>query len=77
MKRQYIVIYVVYILLGLSLGLWEIFKPIWLLERGLLIENLGVAFFVALFVAAILSFKLRKKVMQNRNTKSNTNSFNM
>ena len=41
MKKQYITIYSVYIMLGLSLGLWEIFKPIWLLERGLLIENLN------------------------------------
>lgn len=29
MKKQYSIIYVVYILLGLSLGLWEVFKTIW------------------------------------------------
>lgn len=57
-------------MLGLSLGLWEIFKPIWLLERGLLIESLGVAFFVALIIAAILSIMLRNKVMKNGIRKS-------
>ena len=70
MKKQYITIYSVYIMLGLSLGLWEIFKPIWLLERGLLIENLGIAFFVALIVAAILSIILRNQVMKNGIRKS-------
>ncbi len=50
MKKQYLIIYVVYILLGLSLGLWEVFKPIWLVERGLSIESLGITFFVALFI---------------------------
>lgn len=70
MKKQYITLYLVYIMLGLSLGLWEIFKPIWLLERGLLIENLGIAFFVALIAAAILSITLRNKVMQNGIRKS-------
>lgn len=70
MKKQYITIYSVYIMLGLSLGLWEIFKPIWLLERGLLIENLGVAFFIALIIAAILSIMLRNKVMKNGIRKS-------
>lgn len=70
MKKQYITIYSVYIMLGLSLGLWEIFKPIWLLERGLLIENLGIAFFVALFIAAILSIILRNKIMQKGIRKS-------
>lgn len=70
MKKQYITIYSVYIMLGLSLGLWEIFKPIWLLERGLLIENLGIAFFVALVIAAILSIILRNQVMKNGIRKS-------
>lgn len=70
MKKEYITVYSVYIMLGLSLGLWEIFKPIWLLERGLLIESLGVAFFVALIIAAILSIMLRNKVMKNGIRKS-------
>lgn len=70
MKKEYITVYSVYIMLGLSLGLWEIFKPIWLLERGLLIENLGVAFFIALIIAAILSIMLRNKVMKNGIRKS-------
>ena len=70
MKKQYITIYSVYIMLGLSLGLWEIFKPIWLLERGLLIENLGIAFFVALIIAAILSIILRNQVMKSGIRKS-------
>lgn len=70
MRKKYITIYLVYILLGLSLGLWEIFKPVWLLERGLLIENLGMAFFVALIVAAVLSIVLRNKVMQKGIRKS-------
>ena len=70
MKKEYITVYSVYIMLGLSLGLWEIFKPIWLLERGLLIENLGVAFFIALIIAAILSIMLRNKVRKNGIRKS-------
>lgn len=65
MKKQYLTIYVVYILLGLSLGLWEIFKPIWLLERGISIESLGVTFFVALFIAAIISLTIGNKVMKS------------
>lgn len=63
MKKQYSIIYVVYILLGLSLGLWEVFKPIWLLEKGLTIENLGVSFFIALLMASIFSVLVGKKVM--------------
>lgn len=64
MKKQYLIIYIVYILLGLSLGLWEVFKPIWLLERGISIESLGVTFFVALFIAAIISLTIGNKVMK-------------
>lgn len=45
LKKQYLSIYMVYILLGLSLGLWEVFKPIWLIEKGLTIESLGIIFF--------------------------------
>ena len=44
LKKQYLSIYMVYILLGLSLGLWEVFKPIWLIEKGLTIESLGIIF---------------------------------
>lgn len=63
MKKQYSIIYVVYILLGLALGLWEAFKPIWLIEKGLSIENLGVSFFIALSMASIFSLLVGKKVM--------------
>lgn len=63
MKKQYSIIYVVYILLGLALGLWEVFKPIWLIEKGLSIENLGVSFFIALSMASIFSLLVGKKVM--------------
>ena len=37
LKKQYLSIYMVYILLGLSLGLWVI-------EKGLTIESLGIIF---------------------------------
>lgn len=70
MKKQYLIIYVVYILLGLSLGLWEVFKPIWLLEKGISIESLGVTFFVALFIAAIISLTIGNKVMKSGIRKS-------
>ena len=30
MKKQYLIIYIVYILMELYLGLSEVFKPIWL-----------------------------------------------
>lgn len=65
MKKQYLNIYLVYILLGLSLGLWEVFKPLWLMEKGLTIENLGVTFFIALIMAAIFSILIGNKVMKN------------
>ena len=64
MKRQYSSIFMVYILLGLGLGLWEVFKPIWLIERGISIDKLGITFFIALFLAAIFSFLINKKVMK-------------
>lgn len=70
MKKQYVIIYAVYILLGLSLGLWEIFKPLWLMERGISIESLGTTFFIALLMAALFSFYFGKKVMQNGIRKS-------
>lgn len=65
MKKQYLNIYLVYILLGLSLGLWEVFKPLWLIEKGLTIANLGVTFFIALIMAAIFSVLIGNKVMKN------------
>lgn len=65
MKKQYLSIYIVYILLGLSLGLWEVFKPIWLIEKGLTIENLGITFFIALFIAAIFAILIGNKVIKN------------
>lgn len=65
MKKQYFNIYLVYILLGLSLGLWEVFKPLWLIEKGLTIANLGVTFFIALIMAAIFSVLIGNKVMKN------------
>mgnify|MGYP004526157197 CR=1 FL=1 len=64
MKKQYLNIYLVYILLGLSLGLWEIFKPLWLIEKGLTIENLGITFCIALIMAAIFSLLIGNKVMK-------------
>ena len=65
MKKQYFNIYLVYILLCLSLGLWEVFKPLWLIEKGLTIANLGVTFFIALIMAAIFSVLIGNKVMKN------------
>lgn len=63
MKKQYLSIYIVYILLGLSLGLWEVFKPIWLIEKGITIQSLGVSFFIALLMASIFSLLVGKRVM--------------
>ena len=65
LKKQYLSIYVVYILLGLSLGLWEVFKPIWLIEKGLTIEGLGIIFFIALIMAAFFSILIGNKVIKN------------
>ncbi len=62
MKKQYSSIFIVYILFGLALGLWDVFKPIWLIERGISIDKLGITFFIALFLAAIFSFLINKKV---------------
>lgn len=64
MKRQYSSIFSVYILLGLALGLWEVFKPIWLMERGISIDQLGITFFIALLLAALFSLLINKKVMK-------------
>ena len=65
LKKQYLSIYMVYILLGLSLGLWEVFKPIWLIEKGLTIESLGIIFFIALIIAAFISILIGNKVIKN------------
>ena len=65
LKKQYLSIYIVYIVLGLSLGLWEVFKPIWLIEKGLTIEGLGIIFFIALIMAAFFSILIGNKVIKN------------
>lgn len=64
MKKQYSIIFMIYILLGLALGLWDVFKPIWLIEKGISIDKLGITFFISLFLAAIFSVLANKKIMK-------------